>query len=795
MTQRLSFRIIVWMSWLFLTLERLAVSYWPLLTLAMLIASLAGFGILGMLPLWLHITLLLAYLAGTAFLIWHPRVPYHPATRREVLAAIETQNGLSHAPLQLLEDTLPPQTDAKALVFWERARSKAGKVKQQGITPYRPWPSIANQDPHGIRHAIALAFVLLILSSPATAWQRIANGAWPDMSQGSAATTPRAIEAWVTPPEYTGKPAVVLATGRPVTVPKKIDLPENSLLHLRISGYSLTPRIRANGDTLKLKEDAKGYISADIPLTESGSLSIGHFLSTIAKTDVTIIPDTPPELKLYGAEDAHMGGVRLSYMAQDDYGVTKLYGTLETRDRKGFPSEVIFDMPAPMQSADFSNSIQDFSSLPVAGGQAMITLTAEDAAGHSVTTPQMQISIPERKFNTPVAATIAYERKRLMAFDNPITRKLAIYGLMEAVRFPANYKGDPIVFMGLMSSMRRLALDRDNTSVDSVAPLLWDLALRLEDGGLMTATMDASKALDQLQKALSDKNASTAEIAAAMDAAQRAMNAYMQAFAREMLQRMQQGQRPIMLSPELAAKLSQRVDMGSMAKAMQMMRQMNDRAAMQKLAKQMQDALQSMDLNKMDQMNRQTQEALKALDALSPLIEDQRTVYDITRMSDDGAMDPRLPLAQGKLSDRLNAIIKSIRGTLDVPENLPAAEKLMQDAKKLLSANDKPAAAKAQSQALTELQRGMNNAAQKMAEMLRQKMTILPGMSGAPQPGNSDPFGRGFGNTQETGVTLPDQEQQGRVQRIIRDLRNRANDQNRPKVERDYIDRLLDMMN
>ena len=41
-------------------------------------------------------------------------------------------------------------------------------------------------------------------------------------------------------------------------------------------------------------------------------------------------------------------------------------------------------------------------------------------------------------------------------------------------------------------------------------------------------------------------------------------------------------------------------------------------------------------------------------------------------------------------------------------------------------------------------------------------------------------------------IKLPDEKEQRRVQEIIEELRHRSNEPDRTKVERDYIDRLLD---
>jgi hypothetical protein len=62
-----------------------------------------------------------------------------------------------------------------------------------------------------------------------------------------------------------------------------------------------------------------------------------------------------------------------------------------------------------------------------------------------------------------------------------------------------------------------------------------------------------------------------------------------------------------------------------------------------------------------------------------------------------------------------------------------------------------------------------------------------------------DPFGRaapgsedsGSNATETNGVKVPDQDAMQRSRQIFEELRQRRNDPSRPKLERDYIDRLL----
>ena len=100
-------------------------------------------------------------------------------------------------------------------------------------------------------------------------------------------------------------------------------------------------------------------------------------------------------------------------------------------------------------------------------------------------------------------------------------------------------------------------------------------------------------------------------------------------------------------------------------------------------------------------------------------------------------------------------------------------------------------------EAIDALEQSMDEAADQMSQSIQQ-MLMAAGMGRGGSPGEgTDPLGRG---EQDEGgasadVKIPDEMERRRVQQIIQDLRARENDYQRPKTERDYIDRLLDQFN
>jgi len=128
----------------------------------------------------------------------------------------------------------------------------------------------------------------------------------------------------------------------------------------------------------------------------------------------------------------------------------------------------------------------------------------------------------------------------------------------------------------------------------------------------------------------------------------------------------------------------------------------------------------------------------------------------------------------------------------DIPRSLGRAERSMRDATEALEQGQPGNAIDPQSQALGELQKGLQDMAGAMMEQLQQQAGRQPGQEQSGQ--GRDPLGRdenGMGAIDTTDVQLPEQSDIQRAKQLIDELRKRSSDRARPKAERDYIERLL----
>ena len=137
--------------------------------------------------------------------------------------------------------------------------------------------------------------------------------------------------------------------------------------------------------------------------------------------------------------------------------------------------------------------------------------------------------------------------------------------------------------------------------------------------------------------------------------------------------------------------------------------------------------------------------------------------------------------------------ISGLIGTAPAP--LGEAHRAMDDASAALHADRAGDAVHAQTRAVEKLHAASEAAAQTMAEQLGGAGDLLTIQPGGYPWGSGDPFGRlgteGMRGLGVGDVEIPHGTQMRYVEEIVRELRRRAGDQERPRLERDYIERLL----
>jgi hypothetical protein len=124
------------------------------------------------------------------------------------LRRLDHASGLRHRPATALVDALAvTSSDSYSLALWnahvERARAAAQTFKAGW-----PSPRVAGRDPYALRALVLIACIATFVAAGGERWKRVAAAFdW----QGVVLPANFRVDAWVTPPAYTGKPPIILA--------------------------------------------------------------------------------------------------------------------------------------------------------------------------------------------------------------------------------------------------------------------------------------------------------------------------------------------------------------------------------------------------------------------------------------------------------------------------------------------------------------------------------------------------------------------------------------------------------
>jgi uncharacterized protein (TIGR02302 family) len=451
--------------------------------------------------------------------------------------------------------------------------------------------------------------------------------------------------------------------------------------------------------------------------------------------------------------------------------------------------------------------LQDLSEHPLAGRPVHFHLEAKDTAGQVGIGEAVAIVLPERTFAHPVARAIIELRKQL---SDPGERRPVAGGLGAIASQPERFGNDAVVSLSLAVAKSRLGLDTRPQAIPSVRDLLWQTALRIEQGDVPFAERQVKEARQRLLDAL-QRGVSQAEIERLMDELQQALDRYLAAAAAELARR---GESPVPIDRQSRILGSDLKDLIETAR--QLARTGGRDGAMQMLA-QLQRALDGIRSGlRSGGASQDVAEAEELIKALRDLSDRQQSLLDenFQRLRDslgdrqrgprDGqgqrqgrarAPDSGAKTGAGEqqaLREDLGELMLRMDGFLGaIPAPLGEADQAMRGAVEALQRGGLGDAVPNQSRAADALGRALEAAGQAMAQRLG-SMIGLSGQEG--EEGSGDIFGRSQDGQRgfATGpLQIPERSELRRAQEILEELRRRAAERFRPRPELDYIDRLL----
>lgn len=812
-------------AWLVLLVERIVAVLTPAAGVILLFLAAAWLDLPRQLPPWGHVALLAVFAAGFLYALYRGGRHFAWPDRPGALRRLEHDSGLDHRPLTHIDDTrVGDQGDPATASLWQRHRQRLlAAIGRLDLA----WPDtgLARRDPLALRHGVLLlAFIGLVLAGDGW-FRRIDQALLPDFA-GTGAGAEIVIEAWITPPDYTGLPPISLSHGQQSQTAAASDaplpVPAGSRLLIQAqglptSGLSGPASLQANDTTVAFDVLDASTQRAEAVLSAGDRIGVGSGFGTVAEWAVRLVPDLAPDPEFTAAPGVTERGVlRLSYAARDDYGVTDLRLVVsrgaESIEFK-LPLSQVADAPDGGRVARGA-AYQDLTAHPWAGLDVELRLVARDALEQIGASAPLAMTLPERKFFHPVARAIVEERKRLAA-DWREHRSVA-RTLMNLKGQPETYDENIAAFMGMDVAARHLARQQFAPSqLPPVLQLMWDTALDIEDGGTSIALQEFRRLQQELMEAL-ERGASDQEIERLMNQVQEAMNRYMQDMMRQLERAMENGIPLQRLSPN-GLQLSQR-DLNQMLNDARRMAQSGAKDSAQQMLEQLQRLMENLQAGAPMMMSPESRQAQQLANDLARLMQRQQELlqqsFDAQRGQQPGQQDGmgegemgRMPgegrgggsgsgaLGQEQLRRDLGDLMRQFGNMFgDLPQGMGAAEQAMRRAVEALNKPDFGGASDAQNEALNQLQQGLQAAQQ----MLQRQMGAQPGPGRREQ---MDPLGRAVtrqeddsagGNTTDGfGVDLPEAGALERARQIFEELRNRRNDPSRPKPERDYLDRLL----
>jgi uncharacterized protein (TIGR02302 family) len=649
------------------------------------------------------------------------------------------------------------------------------------------------------------------------------------------------VDAWVTPPVYTGRPPVMLPGLRPGETAQAVgpvSVPVGSQLLVRATG-NVHFDVEHKGGLEDAAAEAHATLAAGteerrLVIKGDGSAALRGVVGTDLTWSFTAIPDHAPTITLIGEPQRQVrGALRVDYKMEDDYGVVSAQATFARKadadadadaEKQAHP---LFDapnfpltLPQARTRAGAAQTTHDLTEHPWAGSEVTVTLVARDEAGNEGRSEPYDFELPQRIFSKPVPRALI-EQRRILSLD--AEQKPLVLAALDALTIaPEQFTPEASIYLGLRSIYYDLDRAKSDDALREVVARMWAMAVQIEDGNVSEAEQALRQAQDALRDAL-DRNAGDEEIKKLTDQLRAALDKFMQALAEQMRKNPQQLSRPLDRNSRM---LSQQ-DLKSMIDRLENMAKLGNKDAARQLLDQLQQMLENLQTAQQGaQSDQGDDDMMSALDELGDMIRKQQQLRDKTfKQGQDMRRDQQrrkgqkqlgdLQQDQQALKDRLNKLLEQLRqhglgnpeqgkngqGKNGQGENgqdqLGSAGDAMGEAEGELGEGDANSAVDSQGRALEAMRKG----AKGMAEQMQQNGI---GMGPAPgQPGrtgrrradqNTDPLGRPMRGREygdDVTVKVPGEIDAQRARRILEELRKRYGESNRPQLELDYIERLL----
>ncbi|NNE56981.1 MAG: DUF4175 family protein [Hellea sp.] len=492
--------------------------------------------------------------------IWRARKLRRPdisAARRRV----EEDSNVRHRPLDTLYDR-PALSEEGWPEHYRKAEDVVDRLKRPRLRP-----ALGKVDKYFLRFATPAALVLALMVGAGDSFERLRHSLTPGWVNGSLGDD-ITFEAWIDPPEYTGRPPVYFKKSN------QLEAPQGSELVARIIGTKNPTRLKLRSEngtkhiSLKRIGPDSFEVRAIIDQSSTASWRIGEVRKNWA---IDAIVDQPPTVAFVRDPEADKRDrLAFAYSLEDDYGVETL--TLRMTLLQD-------DETAPIQTRDVnvsisgnakriaeSNAALDLTKHEWAAKKVSAILIAKDGLGQMAESEITYFRVPDKIFVEPLAKAIIENRSLVIAgnedyapipqlsrkemrnrpwFDTwqpefrldrapaPIQRaSLLIDAITDQ---PASMYDDAAVYMGLRNVASRIRYARSAEELDGIPDDLWNIAIRAEFGLLGTALEEMQAAEAALREGIA-RHASQREIDTLFDRYNEAVARYREELLRQAIE-------------------------------------------------------------------------------------------------------------------------------------------------------------------------------------------------------------------------------------------------------------------
>lgn len=830
-----------------LLVERIWPIFLPAVLVALLFAAVSWFGVFRLVSDEIRYAIAAVFalaLVGCASGILGFRLP----GMRNIDRRLEERNRLEHTPVSAQTDQISGQKDAFSEALW-REHQKRLAASLNNLEPDLPRTGIPARDPYGLRSAVVLTAVIAFAFSLSPSGGRLTDAF---NSHEQLVVIPPRVDAWATPPVYTSR-APIFLTAKGNAEQAEFSVPEGSVITVRVSGGSgaeelafiaadqskaliepKNPRPEPNSDAARAAPLQFEYVLAD-----DGSIELSNHAGTVDSWAFSTIPDNAPTIKFNGDPKRALNGtLELSYIIEDDYGVASAetvfepVGDAKQAERPLYgPPEMGLSLPRRGARISEARTMRDLTEHPWAGSSVEITLIAKDDAGQEGRSETRKLILPERTFTNPLAKAVI-EQRRILALDG--ADRDWVLTLMDAITLrPDDTIPNKQHYLGLVSAMTRLEMAHTDDELRAVVDYLWEVARGIEDGDLSAAERRLRDAQEALKQAL-ENGASDEEIDRLMAELREAM----QEFLRELAER-------AMENPEMAQPVNpngqelRQSDLDRLMDQIEQLAKSGARDQAQELLSQLQNMMNNLQAGRHQQQQGDSQQnqMREQMNQLGEMMRRQQELMNETfrqqqrqrrrgnqqgqqqgnqqgqnqqgqnpgNQPGQGGMSAeefaealrQLQEGQGQLRGQLGEFMEQLEGMgIEPGQEFGDAGESMGRAGDALGRSETGEAVGEQGEALEALRRG----AQSMMQQMQQQMQGQNG--GSEDDGtlnrraNRDPLGRPRATTGPDfgdGVEVPDEIDTQRARRILEAIRKRLGDSLSPQVEKDYLERLLQM--